>query len=108
MPTVVQIEIADDGADALAAYASIPIGYQIVEVLDLSSPSDSDSLLPYNARTLDSPVLKDYDAQPGNHPLDWPSRFDVRDWGVLAARSRGLRVGGAIIVMRSPDVEMLE
>jgi ribosomal protein S18 acetylase RimI-like enzyme len=104
----VQIEIASEGADALAAYASIPIGYRIVEVLDLDSPSDSESLLPYKSRTLDAPVLKDYDAQPGNHPLDWPSRFDVRGWGFLAARSGGLRVGGAVIVARGPDIEMLE
>ena len=103
-----QIEIADEGADALVAYASIPIAYRIVDVLDLNSPSDSEGLLPYNARSLDTPILKDYDAQPGNHPLDWRSRFDVRRWGVLAARFGGLRVGGAVIVMRSPDIEMLE
>lgn len=83
IPTVVQIEIADEGPEALAAYASVPIAYRIVEVLDLDSPSNSKSLLPYNSRTLDAPVLKDYDAQPGNHPLDWPSGFDVRGWGFL-------------------------
>jgi ribosomal protein S18 acetylase RimI-like enzyme len=102
------MEIADEGADALAAYASIPIAYRIVEVLDPDSPSDSEGPLPYSSRTLDAPVVKDYDAQPGNHPLDWPSRFDVRGWGFLAARSGGLRVGGAVIVARSPDIEMLE
>jgi GNAT superfamily N-acetyltransferase len=107
-PRPVQIEIAVEGPDALGAYASIPITYRIVEVLDPDSPSDSDGLLPYTSRTLDAPVVKDYDAQPGNHPLDWPARFDVRDWGFLAARNGERRVGGAVIVARSPDMEILE
>lgn len=107
-PTVLQIEIVDEGPAALADYASIPIAYRVDAVLDLTSPSNPGSLLPYDARTLDAPVLKDYDALQGNHPLDWPSRFDVRSWGVLAARTDALRVGGAIIVIRSPDIEMLE
>jgi ribosomal protein S18 acetylase RimI-like enzyme len=104
----VQITIAVEGADALGAYASIPIAYQIVEVLDPASPSDADGLLPYKSRMLDAPIVKDYDAQPGNHPLDWPARFDVRRWCFLAARSGEHRVGGAVIVARNPDVEMLE
>ena len=103
-----QIEIAVQGADALGTYASIPIAYRIVEVLDPDSPSDSRCLLPFTTRLLDTPVIKDYDAEPGNHPLDWPARFDVRGWGILAARSGERRVGGAIIVARSPDIEMLE
>jgi GNAT superfamily N-acetyltransferase len=102
------IEIAVEGTEALGAYASIPIAYRIVEVLDLESPCASDDLLPYASRTLDPPILKDYDAQPGNHPLDWLAQFDVRGWGVLAARIGEHRVGGAVIVARSPDIEMLE
>ena len=103
-----QIEIAIEGADALGAYASVPISYQMVEVLDPDSPSNSDSLLPYTSRMLDAPIAKDYDAQPGNHPLDWPARFDLRDWRFLAARSGDLRIGGAIIVAGSLDIDMLE
>ena len=103
-----QIEITVEGVDALDAYASIPIAYRIVEVLDPDSPSDSHSLLPYASRKLGAPIVKDYDAQPGNHPLDWPDRFDLRGWGFLAAHSGELRVGGAVIVAGSPDVDMLE
>ena len=102
------IEIVVEGNDALDAYASIPVMFQIVEILDPDLPSDSASLLPYASRTLDAPIVKDYDAQPGNHPLDWPVQFDVRDWGFLAARSGGYRVGGAVIVARSPGIKMLE
>lgn len=102
------IEIAVEGADALSQYASIPIAYRIDDVLDPDSPLDAESLLPFRSRTLDAPIFKDYDAQPGNHPLEWSRRFDVRGWGFLAARSDELRVGGAVIVVRSPDIELLE
>lgn len=103
-----QVKIEVEGADALGVYASIPIAYRVVEVLDPNSPSDSNGLLPYTSRTLDTPIAKDYDTQPGNHPLDWPARFDLRDWGFLAAHSGALRVGGAVVVARSPDIDMLE
>ena len=52
--------------------------------------------------------MKDYDALPGNHPLDWRTRFDVRGWGVLVARRDEERVGGAVIVARSADVALLQ
>ena len=55
-----------------------------------------------------APYVKNYDAVPGNHPTDWPRRFDVFTWGILVARSNGTRVGGAVIVHGAPDVEMLE
>jgi GNAT superfamily N-acetyltransferase len=103
----VQIEIAVEGADALSAYASIPIAYQIIEVLDPDSPSDSGDL-PFTSKAVDVPIVKDYDAEPGNHPLDWRARLDVRTWGFLAARSGGHRVSGAVIVTRNPDIEMLD
>lgn len=102
------IEIAVEGSDALADYASVPIAYRIVEVLDPDAPSPEGGLLPFRSTPLDAPILKDYDAHLGNHPLEWPARFDVRDWGFLAARSGNLRVGGAVVVADSPECEVLE
>jgi ribosomal protein S18 acetylase RimI-like enzyme len=104
----VQIEIAVEGADSLREYASISIAFRLVEVLDPDLAANADDLLPFRSSVLAVPLVKDYDAYPGNHPLDWPARFDVRDWGVLAARSGDRRVGGAVIIAHSPDVEMLE
>jgi GNAT superfamily N-acetyltransferase len=103
-----QIEIVVEEADALAAYASIPISYLITEVLDPETPSPSGSQLPFTLRPLDPPVNKDYDASPGNHPTDWPARFDTSDWGIFAAYRGERRIGGIIIITQSPDVEMLD
>jgi ribosomal protein S18 acetylase RimI-like enzyme len=112
----VQVEIEVEGTDALDEYASIPIAYQVAEVLDPDSPSDAGGQLPFASRAIDIPIVKDYDALPGSHPRDWPTRFDVRGWGFIAARSGGHRVGGAVIVTQSADtfaplsagVEMLD
>ncbi len=103
-----QIEIAVEGSEALDAYASIPIAYGIIEILDADTSSHALGLLPFASRILDTPILKDYDAQPGNHPLHWPRRFDVRGWGFLVARTGKARVGGAVVVALSPDIELLE
>lgn len=43
-----------------------------------------------------------------NDPAQWPARFDVSKWGVLAAWREGLRVGGAVIAFDTRDVHMLE
>jgi GNAT superfamily N-acetyltransferase len=103
-----QITIAVEGADALAAYASIPISYRSDEILDLNSPAESGSPLPYPSKAASQPFEKDYDTVPGNKPLDWPARFDTGSWGFLAAYRGGERVGGAVVITKRSDVDMLE
>jgi GNAT superfamily N-acetyltransferase len=104
----VPVEISIESPAALRDYASIPIAYDVVDVLDVEDPPASGAAPVLTARRLASSVLKNYDAEPGNAPLDWPRRFDVSTWGVLAAHERGRRVGGAVVVFRSPGIEMLE
>ena len=48
--------------------------------------------------------IKDYDAIPGEGPDTWMSRWDLSHWGVLAAFEDGVRVGGAAIAWRTPEV----
>ena len=103
-----EIEISLEAPDALAAYASVPISYRVEEVLDTQLAPEGGRLLPYRSRRLDVPFVKDYDALPGNHPLDWAARFDVLGWGVFAARTDGERVGGVVVIPPTADVEMLD
>ncbi|MDB4877935.1 MAG: acetyl-transferase [Gemmatimonadetes bacterium] len=53
-------------------------------------------------------TTKDYDAIPGNGPLDWPTRFDVSDWVFFTARAHGRCIGGAVAIFRSNDFDMLD
>lgn len=102
-----RVKVVIEGADALAAYASVPIAYRAEEILDLNSPEPG-SLLQFTTRRVDEPIEKNYDALPGNNPLDWPKRFHIRDWAFIAAFKDDERMGGAIVVAGSPDIEMLE
>jgi ribosomal protein S18 acetylase RimI-like enzyme len=102
------VEIAVEGAESLAAYASIPIAFQVLEVLDLDSPANSDALLPFQPRSVAKPIEKDYDGLLANSPLDWSSRFDVSDWAFIAAYRDGRRVGGAVVITKRPDIDMME
>jgi GNAT superfamily N-acetyltransferase len=47
------------------------------------------------------PFEKDYDAL--ESPIDWPRRFDVRNWTLLLAQG-----GGATVAWSTPGVDMLE
>ncbi|MEO7501230.1 MAG: GNAT family N-acetyltransferase, partial [Gemmatimonadaceae bacterium] len=52
--------------------------------------------------------IKDYDAIAGEDPATWRARFDLSNWTIFAAHSEGRQVGGAVVVFRSPGVDMLE
>lgn len=96
------IDIRREEANSLPIYASIPIGFDVHEVVDIDRFRIGDSTL--RTRALASPRRKDYDAIAGNDPLSWPSRFDVQSWVILAAYSGDLLIGGAITVTDSDAV----
>ncbi len=93
-----RIEVGDESFDTLVEYATIPIGFEVREILDLST------MLP---RTVESTYVKDYDLD-GNSPTDWPARFDLSSWGLLVARVHGSRVGGAAIAFDTPGMQLLD
>src|SRR5947208_1015898 len=99
------IEIVQESVETLSTYALLPIAFAVNAVMDVSQQGDQLSL---RERAVASPFIKDYDAVPGNGPLDWPRRFDVRTWGFFVARSDGVRVGGAVAVFGPRDTAMLE
>ena len=89
----------------LAGYARIPISFQITAVLDVE---ETDGGFALTERRLAAPRWKDFDAIPGEGPANWAASFDVSNWGVLAARCDGRRVGGAVIAHDTPGLRMLE
>jgi GNAT superfamily N-acetyltransferase len=89
------IEIRTEDHGSLAQYATIPILFEVSEVIDLARLAPSGS--PLSVQPV-SPWVKDYDALPNNHPVDWSRRFDTAAWTVLAAYRANQRLGGAIVV----------
>ena len=104
-----RIEVSEEPATAaaLAEYARVPIAFEVRRVLDVAAAGDGLGGLLFTERTIAAPYVKDYDRLDGG-PARWPARFDVSNWGVLVARSRGRGVGGAVIAFDTPGVDMLE
>lgn len=98
------IEIRSEDHLALAAYASIPIAFEVREVLDLAALESTPMSLRVRSVT---PRIKDYDALPQNDPWSWPARFDVSRWIFLSAYAESGRVGGAVVLSERADVTRL-
>jgi len=100
------MEIGEHPMGGLDAYARIPSTFEATSVLEVVPRRGGGFGL--RERPLPHPFRKDYDALPGNRPTDWPRRFDVSRWGLLAARDGRRLVGGAAIAFRTPGLDMLE
>ena len=85
----------------LSEYACVPIAFEVRSVYAVSGSPGAWQL---TERTLDKPYAKDYDAIPGDSPLEWPHRFDVSRWSMLVARIGNERAGGLVLLFDRPDV----
>jgi GNAT superfamily N-acetyltransferase len=54
-----------------------------------------------------APYVKDYDAEEGEGPARWAERFDISNWGMIGAYRDGMRIGGAVLAFRTPQLYML-
>lgn len=99
------VDVEEEGTPALARYARVPIAFAVREVAEVIEAPDGRGTLALRPRVIEQPYVKDYDDDGG--PEAWASRFDLSHWRFFAARVAGERVGGAAVVFRAPDVDML-
>lgn len=101
------VRVVEDDPASLAEYARIPIGFSVHEFFD----EDALAALLRGHRAVATPLAepywKDYDAHPDNRPTDWPRRFDLSRWTILAAYADGDRVGGAVVIVDDRQIELL-
>lgn len=97
--------IFEAAADRLADYADVPIRFEVKTVYEVQGDNPKTAKLV--ERPVDSPWIKDYDGALGNRPASWPRRWDVSNWGVLAAALESVTIGGAVIAWNTPGVSML-
>lgn len=103
------VEVVSESTAHLAEYSSIPIGFTASAYLDDSAIDAALGGAAFSATPLAVPLWKDYDADPGARPTDWPTRFDVASWRIFAAFIDGRRVGGAALVPNhSGDADLLD
>jgi len=92
---------------ALAEHATVSIGFTVESVLDVAQVDDGLGGLQLTERRVE-PYLKDYDTTDGEGPTRWAKRFDMSNWGLLAAHKDGRRVGGSVIAWNSPELHMIK
>ena len=91
------MEIREESLSYLEEYARVPIAFEVSRVLELSLRDGGIGGFELVERPVTPTFVKDYDAIPGNRPIDWARRFDLSSWGLLSARLDGECVGGAAI-----------
>ena len=100
------VTVIEESVTRLAEYAQIPIGFTVAEIFEnAGAPLRQDASI--DAVTVSLPYWKDYDSYPGGHPSAWPERFDLSRWTILAAYDRTCRVGGAVIIVDDPQIDLL-
>ena len=82
----------------LKDYARVPISFQVTQRLDFVSGDRALIASTLPTRAVAPPDVKDYDALPGQHPSDWPRRFDIANWSFAAAFLGEERIGGAVVI----------
>ena len=105
---MMDMEFIEEPITAAAELARIPIAFNVESVFDVTPRDGGLGGLVLSERRVDVPYVKNYDAFEGEHPSQWAARFDVSNWGLIAARSGGVRVGGAVIAYDTQGVNMLE
>jgi ribosomal protein S18 acetylase RimI-like enzyme len=101
------VDIVEEGTERLADYGRVPIAFRV----DATFGDDALDTLARGGHAVPTPVPvpyeKDYDAIPDGRPTAWPTRFDVGRWIILGAFRGGERVGGAVVVVGDPAVDLL-
>jgi len=92
---------------ALSEHAAISIAFVVDRILEVRLLDGGLGGMSLAEAAVTGPYVKDYDAIAGAGPQCWPGRFDVSNWGLIAARRDGASVGGAVIASRTPGLHLL-
>ena len=92
---------------ALAEHATVSIGFTVESVFDVVQVDGGLGGLQLVERSVE-PYPRDHDAEAGEGPTRWAQQFDVSNWGLISAHRDGVRLGGAVIAWKSPELWMIK
>jgi GNAT superfamily N-acetyltransferase len=92
---------------ALGEHGRISIAFVVDRILEVVLTDGGLGGVSLTETPVADPYVKDYDTIAGEGPARWAERFDVSNWGLIAACGDGARVGGAVIAFRTADLRML-
>jgi len=102
------IEILPASRESFAELSSIPISFEVRSILRVRVVKGGLGGVLLKEEPVARPYVKDYDALDGEGPTRWLRRFNTANWTVMIARQARRAMGGAVLVMASPDIYMLK
>lgn len=106
MPDI-QIEILPVNQQTLSEYSSIPISFEVRSILRVDLVDAGLGGIRLNEEPVARPYVKDYDARDGEGPTRWLKRFNVANWRLFVVRKAQRAIGGATVVIDSPEIHSL-
>jgi GNAT superfamily N-acetyltransferase len=104
---VLDIEIHVELVSALPEYEKVPIAFRVLSHLDIVPIENGLGGLRFVEKAV-TPYTRDYDANEGERPTQWPTRFEMSHWGIVSAFSGGHRVGGAAVAWKTPEIYWID
>jgi GNAT superfamily N-acetyltransferase len=98
--------VLEESLDRLRDYGEIPIRFEVRSLFEIEGDDPSTAVLLEKA--VAQPWVKDYDAIKGEGPTRWPKRWNVANWGLLAAYEDDRWVGGCVLAYNTDGVNKLE
>jgi GNAT superfamily N-acetyltransferase len=100
--------IGEESIGRLEQHGEVPAAFVVERVLKVSLPDGGLGGIELHEMPVEAPWVKDYDAVRNEGPNRWAKRFDVKNWGLIAAQDEGRRLGGAVVAYNTAEVNMLE
>ena len=101
------LTIVEEPPTRLAEYAQVPMGFTVAERFDDQALAALIYDATVQAVAVSPTYWKDYDSYPGGHPSAWTRQFELSRWSILAAYDRAHRVGGAVVIVDEPQIDLL-
>ena len=101
------LTIVEEPPTQLVEYAQVPMGFTVAERFDDQALMALRDDATVQGVAVSPPYWKDYDAYLDGHPSEWPRQFDLSRWTILAAYDRTRRVGGAVVIVDDPQIDLL-
>jgi len=102
------IQIKKINLDDLAQYATVPMAFEVQSVLKVDQIQDGLGGLALREEKLETPYIKDYDADFGNTPTLWAGQFDLQNWGIFLGIQDNQPIAGIAVAYRTPDTDLCE
>jgi GNAT superfamily N-acetyltransferase len=104
----VTLRVTEEPIAGLDEHAGISIAFMVERILLVSAPGSGLGGVVFDEVPVERPWVKDYDTIKGEGPTRWPKRFDVSNWGLIAAHDNDVRLGGVVVAFNTGGVHMLE